>query len=302
MGKPLIEIDPKSGFCFGVTGAVNRAESELRRPGHEPLYCLGEIVHNSDEVERLSRMGMRTVTHADLPGLTGATVLLRAHGEPPSTYATARKAGIRLIDATCPVVIKLQERIRNAYKESAPGTQIVIYGRPGHAEVNGLVGQTDGTALVVQGLDDLDSLDYSRNIKLYSQTTKSPAGLTELIAAIEARMQPGATFAHFNTICKQVSGRFGQLRSFAAAHDAVIFVSGEQSSNGRVLHAECLKVNPRSYKVTDHSLIRPEWLDGAATIGICGATSTPRRLLEQAAERCRELTGGIITQPDQTEC
>lgn len=289
-----IEIDPASGFCFGVTGAVHRAEEELRRRAPQPLYCLGEIVHNSDEVKRLRDLGLITVTHQEMEQLHDVAVLLRAHGEPPSTYELARRNRIELIDATCPVVLKLQQRILNTFHQAPADAQIVIYGRPGHAEVNGLVGQTGGRALVVQSVEDLDRLDFDRDIYLYSQTTKSPLGMAEIISTIEARISPAATFRHFDTICRQVSGRFALLREFAGTHDVVIFVSGAQSSNGRVLHAECLQVNPRSYRVTGAADIQPQWLDSASSVGICGATSTPRRLLEQAAERCRQITGGVI--------
>lgn len=296
MNSPVrIDIDPGSGFCFGVTGAVRRAEQELGNRPSGTLYCLGEIVHNSDEVQRLQQSGLVTITHAEMEQLHDVAVLLRAHGEPPSTYELARRNRIELIDATCPVVLKLQQRIKQTYRDSGDKTSIVIYGRPGHAEVNGLVGQTDGKAIVVQNIDDLANLDFSHDICLYSQTTKSPEGMAEIIEHIERRMQPGATFTHYDTICRQVSGRFASLRDFAATHHTVIFVSGTQSSNGRVLHAECLKVNPNTYNIARADQLQQQWLENSPSIGICGATSTPRRLLEQVARQCSLMTGGVIT-------
>lgn len=289
---PRIDIDSGSGFCFGVVTAIQKAEEELSTSG--PLFCLGDIVHNSAEVRRLETNGLRTITHADLNAHAGARVLLRAHGEPPSTYETARRLGITLVDATCPVVLKLQQRIKTEYdraKAEGRDLQIVIYGHPGHAEVNGLVGQTGGEAIVVESLDEIDKIDFSRDIALYSQTTKSPVGFSELVAAIDRRRDPSTRFTHYDTICRQVSNRSEKLREFAKTHDVICFVAGEKSSNGRVLLAHCQDVNPRSYLVPDPSALRPEWFDGARSIGICGATSTPRWLMEQVAEAVGDLCG-----------
>lgn len=275
-----IEIDEGSGFCFGVVTAIEKAEAALA--GDAELYCLGDIVHNSDEVKRLADKGMTTITHDDLDRLHNVRVLLRAHGEPPATYAVARKNGISIIDATCPVVLRLQQRIKESYREGAErGRQIVIYGKPGHAEVNGLVGQTDGNAIVVQGMDDLGNIDYSRDVDLYSQTTMSLSGFKEVISEIERRMQPGATFRSFDTICRQVANRVDSLRRFASEHDLVLFVSGKKSSNGKFLYSECHAVNASTRLISDENDINPDWLNGIKRIGICGATSTPRWLMER---------------------
>lgn len=284
---PAIEIDSRSGFCFGVVNAINKAEEELAK-GHE-LYCLGDIVHNNAEVERLRAKGMTTIGHDDLRALRNVRVLLRAHGEPPSTYSCARDNGITLVDATCPVVLKLQQRIKQAYDNGRGGVQIVIYGRKGHAEVNGLVGQTEGTAIVIESIDQIDSIDFSRPVALYSQTTKSLEGFREITDEIRRRMLPGVPFDYADTICRQVANRVEHLRGFAAAHHVVLFVAGLKSSNGRILHGHCREVNPRSYLVGGPDDILPEWLSGAGSIGICGATSTPRWLMEQVAAKASDL-------------
>lgn len=283
---PEIEIDSSSGFCFGVVTAITKAEEELK--GDDSLYCLGDIVHNSDEVERLRSKGLRTITHADLSSLKNAKVLLRAHGEPPQTYATARENNIEIIDATCPVVLRLQQRIKADYDahQSVGDTQhqIVIYGKRGHAEVNGLVGQTDGTAIVVEDIAGLDKLDFGRSIALYSQTTKSLEGFNAVIDHIRGRMQPGVPFVYSDTICRQVANRVDHLRAFARSKDVVFFVAGSKSSNGRVLFNHCLSENPRTHLVANASELDFSWCDGAETIGICGATSTPRWLMEQVRD------------------
>lgn len=285
-----IEVDDNSGFCFGVVTAIEKAEEQLEKSG--TLYCLGDIVHNASEVERLRVRGLMTITHAELRTLKDATVLLRAHGEPPSTYSVAEENNIRVIDATCPVVLQLQRRIKEAYaenlrrRESGETTEmplILIYGKEGHAEVNGLVGQTNGEAIVIQNADDLDSIDLSRDILLYSQTTKSLDGFRHIVEEIKARKQTGG-FEYFDTICRQVANRLSKLREFAASHDAIVFVSGSKSSNGKVLFEECRKVNARSYLVSDGSGLDMSLLEGADSIGICGATSTPRWLMADIAE------------------
>jgi len=291
-----VEIDQESGFCFGVVTAITKAEQQLDASG-ETLYCLGDIVHNAREVERLERRGLITITHERLAELHGAKVLLRAHGEPPSTYELARRNGIEIIDATCPVVLRLQQRIRSAYEKgvmaraqglSAP--LIVIYGKRGHAEVNGLVGQTDGEAVVVQDLSELDSVDLSGDVLLFSQTTKSVPGFMQVVEAIRLRKEwDGGKFEYFDTICRQVANRIDHLRRFAASHEVIVFVSGAKSSNGKVLCEVCRSENPRTHLVGDESEIDPRWFDGAESVGICGATSTPRWLMANVAERISGL-------------
>lgn len=288
-----IEIDSGSGFCFGVTTAISKAEEELERSG--VLYCLGDIVHNAGEVERLRNKGLITVDHEEFAKLHNVKVLLRAHGEPPSTYETARRNNIEIIDATCPVVLQLQKRIKDAHSKSLDSNSdndkkplIIIYGKPGHAEVNGLVGQTEGSAVVIQDKSDLDNLDLSRDIWLYSQTTKSIEGFQEIVAEIEKRKTDGR-FQWFDTICRQVANRMPKMREFAASHDVILFVSGAKSSNGKVLYAQCREVNPKTYLITDETELNPQWIGGAKSIGICGATSTPRWLMQRVAEACERI-------------
>ena len=289
-----IEIDNGSGFCFGVTTAISKAEEELERTG--VLYCLGDIVHNAGEVERLRKKGLITVDHEEFAKLHNVKVLLRAHGEPPSTYETARRNNIEIIDATCPVVLQLQKRIKDAYaksyvptKESGNEPLIIIYGKPGHAEVNGLVGQTGGSAVVIQDKSDLDNLDLNRDIWLYSQTTKSIEGFQEIVSEIKSRKSAGS-FQWFDTICRQVANRMPKMRDFAASHDVILFVSGAKSSNGKVLYAQCKEVNPKTYLITDETELDPAWIKNAESIGICGATSTPRWLMQKVAEACEHDT------------
>ncbi len=275
----VIEIDTGSGFCFGVTTAISKAEEELAHS--ESLYCLGDIVHNGRECERLKNLGLITVEHEDLNKLSDTKLLLRAHGEPPSTYEMAKEQNIQIIDATCPVVLNLQKRIKAAYEQ---GGQIVIYGKNGHAEVIGLVGQTEGTAIVIENLDDAKLLDFSKDIKLFSQTTKSLVGFREIVSYIEQNIEEGAQFTYSDTICRQVANRIGNIREFAQRHDVVLFVCGKKSSNGKVLFAECSKVNPRSYMIDKPSDINFEWFKDTESIGICGATSTPKWLMEQCKQ------------------
>lgn len=294
-----IEIDSGSGFCFGVTTAISKAEEELERSGI--LYCLGDIVHNAGEVERLRKKGLITVDHEEFAKLHNVKVLLRAHGEPPSTYETARRNNIEIIDATCPVVLQLQKRIKDAHSKTVESggsndkkPLIIIYGKPGHAEVNGLVGQTEGQAVVIQDKTDLDNLDLNRDIWLYSQTTKSISGFQEIVAEIERRKTEGS-FQWFDTICRQVANRMPKMREFAASHDVILFVSGAKSSNGKVLYAHCKEVNPNTYLITDDTELNPAWLDGAKSIGICGATSTPRWLMQRVAEACESMHNAQCT-------
>ena len=278
-----IEIDEGSGFCFGVTTAIKKAEEELAKGTR--LYCLGDIVHNGMEVERLHEQGLITINHEDMRSLHGVKVLLRAHGEPPETYALAKKNDIEIIDATCPVVLALQRRIKLQY-DLNPKAQIVIFGKRGHAEVLGLVGQTESHAIVVEKVEDVKRLDFCRDIYLYSQTTKSLDGFHQIIDYIQAHMQQGATFKSFDTICRQVANRMPNIAAFASKHDLVLFVSGRKSSNGKVLFKECHSVNPRSYQIEKPEEIEMEWFsDDVHTVGICGATSTPKWLMEQCKAR-----------------
>lgn len=280
-----IEIDNGSGFCFGVTTAIKKAEEELA--AGKTLYCLGDIVHNGMECERLKQLGLVTINHEEMKQLHGVKVLLRAHGEPPSTYEIARENDIEIIDATCPVVLQLQRRIKKQY-DACPDAQIVIFGKPGHAEVLGLVGQTESKAIVIANVEEVKRLDFTRDIYLYSQTTKSLDEFHRIIEYIQEHISPDATFKSFDTICRQVANRMPNISTFAARHDLVLFVCGRKSSNGKVLFNECKSVNPNSYLIEGPEEIKKEWLDGVRTIGICGATSTPKWLMEQ----CRDA---IIT-------
>ena len=278
-----IEIDSGSGFCFGVTTAIKKAEEELARGG--TLYCLGDIVHNGMECDRLRLMGLVTITHDDLKELHGVKVLLRAHGEPPATYELARRNNIEIIDATCPVVLQLQKRIKTQYEgDPKPQTQIVIFGKNGHAEVLGLVGQTDGKAIVIEKFDDVKQLDFTRDIFLYSQTTKSLDEFQRIIDYIRSHVKPGVNFRSFDTICRQVANRMPNIKQFAARHDLILFVCGRKSSNGKVLFNECLNQNPNSHLIEGPAEIDPSWLHGIHSIGICGATSTPKWLMEQCKD------------------
>ncbi|MDE6272969.1 MAG: 4-hydroxy-3-methylbut-2-enyl diphosphate reductase [Muribaculaceae bacterium] len=282
-----IEIDANSGFCFGVVTAIRKAEEALEKS--TPLYCLGDIVHNAAEVERLEKKGLITITHEDLEHLHDVKVLLRAHGEPPSTYEIARRNNIEIIDATCPVVLQLQRRIKTAAAE--PDPLILIYGKPGHAEVNGLVGQTDGHAIVIRDISDLDGIDLSRDIRLYSQTTKSLDGFRQIVGEISRRKEKlGGDFQWFDTICRQVANRMDKIREFAGDHDVVIFVSGAKSSNGKVLFNECLKVNPRTHLISSPDELNARWIEGASSVGVCGATSTPAWLMKNVADQIAEIS------------
>lgn len=283
-----IEIDHCSGFCFGVTTAIKKAEEELAQ-SHR-LCCLGDIVHNGSECERLREMGLETIDHETLAKLpNGTKVLLRAHGEPPATYELARKRNICIIDATCPVVLQLQRRIKKVYDEH-PHPQIVIYGKRGHAEVLGLVGQTCGEAIVIECVEEAARLDFSRSIALFSQTTKPLDGFHQVVEYITEHIQSPAVFNYYDTICRQVANRMPNICNFASQHDVVIFACGLKSSNGRVLYEAAHKINPRSYMVDTPLAIQPEWFENAQSVGICGATSTPKWLMEKCKERIEELT------------
>ena len=275
-----VEIDERSGFCFGVTTAIRKAEEELQKGA--PLYCLGDIVHNGMECDRLRTMGLIAINHEQFRKLRDVRVLLRAHGEPPETYEMASRQGIELIDATCPVVLNIQKRIKQEYvTPSDTPKQIIIYGQKGHAEVLGLVGQTEGTAIVIESIRGIERIDFKRDIYLYSQTTKSLDEFRLIVETIKQRIASDVKFYYYDTICRQVSNRLDNIRRFAAAHDLIFFVCGKKSSNGKVLYQECLKANPNSFHVEgsheiDFTLIR----DGLS-IGVCGATSTPKWLMEE---------------------
>lgn len=275
-------IDDNSGFCFGVVRAIGEAESALKRVGE--VYSLGDIVHNRVEVQRLEQLGLHTISHEDMPRLEGRTLLIRAHGEPPRTYRMAEELGITVIDATCPVVARLQRRLREAYdKMQEVGGSVVLLGKRGHAEVIGLTGQADDDVVVVENEADLNNVDFSRPIYFLSQTTQSIALFNQLSEEIKARAK-GVTVNIDDTICRRVAGREALLADFSRSVDVVIFVSGRKSSNGRVLYEVCRGANPRSYNVEESSEIDWSWLEGAERVGICGATSTPRWLMEQVAE------------------
>lgn len=294
--EDMVEIDSQSGFCFGVTRAIQRAEEELQNGN---LYCLGDIVHNGEEVSRLSEMGLITIDHEQMSRLHNVKVLLRAHGEPPTTYALAERNGIRLFDASCPVVLGLQKRIRTAYQQN-PDAQIVIFGKEGHAEVVGLVGQTDGHAIVVEHPDQLDRIDFHKDIFLFSQTTKSTDEFRQLVSNIKERNRQSepVRFEHFDTICRNVANRVENLRAFASEHDIVVFVGGRKSSNAKVLFSHCQEANPGTLFVSLVEELTDEWFSrlrqmvnkplAECRIGICGATSTPQWLMEKVAKRIED--------------
>ncbi len=279
----IIDIDENSGFCPGVVSAIKKAEDELEQ--NNSLYCLGDIVHNSREVERLTERGLKTIDIDELQELNDTRVLLRAHGEPPSTYNLAKKNNISIIDATCPVVLALQRKIKKAYeKHDKQNTQIVIYGKVGHAEVNGLVGQTNGTAIVVENLNDISKIDFSKNICLFSQTTKSIDGFNEIIAEIQNKKQNGINFEYFDTICRQVANRIPKIINFVSKYDLIYFVCGKKSSNGKVLYEQCKKTNPTTLLISGVEDIDLSDIKGKEKIGICGATSTPKWQMEAVRE------------------
>jgi 4-hydroxy-3-methylbut-2-enyl diphosphate reductase len=287
-----IEIDNGSGFCFGVTTAIKKAEEELTKGS--TLYCLGDIVHNGMECERLRQMGLITINHDEMASLHDVKVLLRAHGEPPETYELARRNNIEIIDATCPVVLQLQKRIKKQYEAPTHLPQlgeasIVIFGKKGHAEVLGLVGQTQGNAIVIENFDEVKRLDFTRDIYLYSQTTKSLDEFHRIIEYIQQHIAPTATFKSFDTICRSVANRMPNISQFAARHDLILFVCGRKSSNGKVLYSECQRVNPNTHLVEGPDEIDPSWLEGVETVGICGATSTPKWLMEQCRDAIETL-------------
>lgn len=283
-----IEIDQFSGFCFGVVNAIRKAEDKLQES--DSFYCLGDIVHNTIEVERLRQKGLKTLTHEEMTTLRNTSVLFRAHGEPPSTYEIAQQNDIEVIDATCPVVLNLQKRIKRIYEErKGTQTQLLIFGKLGHAEVNGLVGQTNNTAIVIERKEDLEKLDFSLPIVMFSQTTKSKAAYMELVEMIQERIEKPELFEYHNTICQQFGNRMPKIKEFAASHDCIVFVSDAKSSNGKALFKACQEVNPDSHFVSGPQDVDAAWIEGKNNIGICGATSTPAWLMEQVKDRIAAL-------------
>ena len=288
-----ITIDTESGFCFGVVFAIQMAEDELDKSG--TLYCLGDIVHNNMEIERLTAKGLKIINHEQLKELHDCTVLIRAHGEPPETYHTAIQNNIELIDASCPVVLKLQNRVRTSFEDhDEDDRQIVIYGEEGHAEVNGLVGQTSGKAIIVRNESDIDRINFSKPIHFFSQTTKSSDGFSRMKKIIQdkviekhGRLDPNI-FSANDTICRQVSNREPQLKTFSAQHDVIVFVSGKKSSNGKALYGVCQAINPRSYFISSPEELDLNWFRTTDSVGICGATSTPMWLMEDVAEKLKQ--------------
>lgn len=278
-----IEIDEHSGFCFGVTTAIRKAEEELQKG--ETLYCLGDIVHNSIECERLKNMGLITINHEEFARLHNAKVLLRAHGEPPATYETARRNNLEIIDATCPVVLKLQQRIKKKWQETTDkDSQIIIYGQAGHAEVLGLVGQTHGAAIVIEKSSQIEDIAKDKDTYIYSQTTKSLEGYRHVVREIKAHINQERECESFNTVCGQVANRLDGIGNFAKSHQLIFFVCGKKSSNGRILFDECKKMNPNSYQVEGPEDLDLSLTKGVESIGICGATSTPKWLMESCKQ------------------
>lgn len=283
-----IEIDDKSGFCFGVVRAITEAEKALAEGG--TVYSLGDIVHNRIEVQRLERLGLQTVTHDEMPRLAGCRLFIRAHGEPPTTYARARELGIDLIDATCPVVARLQTRVVRAHELMRPiGGQVVILGKRGHAEVVGLTGQVDAPTIVIEGPQDLDAIDFARPVYFLSQTTQSIALFERLCDEMRRRAADPAQVRIEDTICRQVANREEHLEAFARRFDVVIFVCGRKSSNGKVLFEVCRRANAATYNIEEAAELEPQWFAGAASVGICGATSTPKWLMQQVADACGRI-------------
>jgi 4-hydroxy-3-methylbut-2-enyl diphosphate reductase len=285
-----VTIDPKSGYCFGVEYAIQMAEEEMEDSGK--LYCLGDIVHNDMEVERLYNKGLRIIDHEQLKNLKDCKVLIRAHGEPPSTYKIALQNNLELIDASCPVVLKLQNRVKNSYEKAKKADgQVVIYGKPGHAEVIGLTGQTNGEAIVVTDEADLEKIDFSQPTVLFSQTTKSTAGFYAMKSKIEekyASQMEGVDedkFEAHDSICRQVSNREPRMTEFAKEHDVIVFVSGRKSSNGKALYQVCKQENARSYFISSADELNPNWFRSDDSVGICGATSTPMWLMEDVGRQ-----------------
>lgn len=283
-----VEIDSNSGFCFGVVRAISLAEEALQKDGSQ-IYSLGDIVHNRKEVQRLEQMGLRRATHEDMEQMAGCRLFVRAHGEPPTTFQRAKELGIDVVDATCPVVAALQQRVIKARDEMKPyGGQVAILGKRGHAEVVGLTGQIEEPIVVIEGVEDLEALDYQRPIYLLSQTTQSVALFNNIAAMIRRRLPDEDMLVAEDTICRRVANREKLLKEFAARHDVIIFVCGKKSSNGKVLYEVCRAVNEHSYNIEEAAELRREWFEECQSVGICGATSTPLWLMEDVARRIEE--------------
>ena len=294
MSQLTITVDPKSGFCFGVVYAIEMAENILKEDNK--LYCLGDIVHNNREVDRLNNLGLEIIDHKRLSELNDCKVLIRAHGEPPSTYEIALKNNIKLLDASCPVVLKLQHQIKEGYEtiKKIDG-QVIIYGKEGHAEVTGLVGQTNGEAIIVTTKEDISKIDFEKSIYIYSQTTKSPKAFQDLVDEIKKKLialgkDVDLKFVVHDTLCRQVSGREPQLKTFASENDVIVFVSGTKSSNGKMLFLSCKEQNKQSYFVSDTKEIDENWFKNSNSVGICGATSTPRWLMDEVADHIKQIS------------
>lgn len=290
-----VEIDNHSGFCYGVVRAIEQAEKYLDK--NQELNSLGSIVHNSTEIERLKEKGLKTIDYSQLSELKDKVLFIRAHGEPPSSYKIAKENNLQIIDCTCPVVLKLQERVKKNYKELKKiNGQLLIFGKHAHAEVNGLIGQVDGDAIIIEEISDLDIVDFSKPVYIFSQTTKNPEEYQEICEAIKKRIEkvegPVDKFRAFNTICGQVSSRHSYLKEFSKNHTVIIFVSGKESSNGKILFELCRSVNPWSYSIECKSEIKKEWFSEGDSVGVCGATSTPKWLLEEVAEYLINLPNG----------
>jgi len=278
-----VTIDKYSGFCFGVVYAIQMAEDILEK--ETQLYCLGDIVHNNKEVDRLRNMGLKIIKHDDLKDISNCKVLIRAHGEPPETYTIALENNIQLLDASCPVVLKLQHQIKEGYEEiKAIDGQVIIFGKEGHAEVTGLLGQTKNDAIIITTIQDLEKIDFSKSIYIYSQTTKSPKAYKVISDVIAERVKLAAgenvKYIVHDTLCRQVSGREPQLKQFSKDNEVIVFVSGQKSSNGKMLYQSCKEENDNSYFISDADEINTDWFNGIDSVGICGATSTPRWLME----------------------
>jgi len=277
-----VETDRRSGFCFGVIKAIKTAENELDK--EKQLYCLGNIVHNGMEVQRLEKLGLRTISREEYLRMSNCKVLIRAHGEPPETYEYAKKNNIELVDATCPVVLTLQAKVKNTYQKSlADHGQIVIYGKKGHAEVIGLDGQAEHNTILLESIDDVDKIDFSRPVWLYSQTTRRIEDFEAIAKLVKSKMKPGVPIDIKDTICRQVSNRVPHLKKFVVNYDLILFVAGSKSSNGKYLFTICKESNPHSYPISKPDEINPDWFEGVNSVGICGATSTPNWLMEEVA-------------------
>ena len=288
-----VTIDKYSGFCFGVVYAIQMAEDILAK--EDQLYCLGDIVHNNKEVDRLKNMGLKIITPDDLKDISDCKVLIRAHGEPPETYTVALKNNIELLDASCPVVLKLQHQIKEGYEDIKEiDGQIIIFGKEGHAEVTGLLGQTKNEAIIVTTIDDLEKIDFSKSIYIYSQTTKSPKAYKAINDVIAERVKLSAgenvKYIVHDTLCRQVSGREPQLKQFSKDNDVIVFVSGQKSSNGKMLYQSCKEENDNSYFISDVDEINRDWFNGINSVGICGATSTPRWLMENVQNTIENIS------------